>query len=133
MEYVYFVFLIVFVVVGFRVIADEPFAGLIMLIIAGLLIFVPYANHNSNLATIEFSNQIIKVKTDYKSSLKQQLESLPSVEGAILNADSPCSQMVKEIASVEREVMQANQNVLYAEISIKKRERFATAFVLWFF
>jgi len=132
MEYVYFVFLVVLIITSTIGMLASGFS--VIGVALGLaLMTVPYANHNSDLASVEFQERIIKIETDYAKKLRSQLNSLPKVDNSLLNADTPYSAIVVEISNSERRVRDANETILNAEISIAKRGRFITAFALWFF
>ena len=111
-------------------------------IVFGVLLFIfaftcgiafPYMSHNSSLATIENSAEIIKIQEDYKLKLKGQLDSLPKVDVSLMSGDSPYSSIISEIARSEQKILTANEEVLSAKIKIQKRERGLTSYILWFF
>lgn len=124
--------LCVFMVFSFEF--DSTMSGVILgLIVLVCGVFLPYISHNSSLATIDNSERIIQIQSEYKESLIEQLNSLPKTDAALMNSDSPVSSIVEEIASAEGKIAQAKQDVLDAEISIQKRKRGLTSYILWFF
>jgi hypothetical protein len=133
MEYVYFIFLIGLVIAGsLTLFAGEP-VGFFVTAFGLALIGFPYAFHNSDIAKVDYAARIIKVETDYSEKLRVQLGSLPKVNSSLMNSDTPYASIVTELALSEKRVRDANADILDAEMSIEKRKRFATAFVLWFF
>lgn len=109
------------------------FGLVLFLVVFGIGIVIPYAFHNASLATIENSVEIVKIQEDYKSRLKAQLDTLPKVDGALMNGDSPYKSIISEIAVSEQKIVSANETILSAKMSVQKRERGMTSYVLWFF
>ena len=132
-----FTLLIFFLLVSMVLIAragDGLIFGFILFFVSFVVgIVIPYASHNNAIANIENSEAIVKIQEDYKERLKIQLDSLPKVNSSLMNADSPYRSIVSEIAVSEQKIAEANEKVLNSKISIQKRKRGMTSYILWFF
>ena len=134
-----FILLVAFLLMSvFIIVTANDVGGVVCGIVLFLVLFacgvvIPYVSHNSSLANIENSAAIVKIQEDYKERLKSQLESLPKVNASLMNADSPYKAIVSEIAVAEQKIATANETVLDSKISIQKRERGMTSYILWFF
>lgn len=134
-----FLLLIVCFVVGCFLLAsatiwnDNGIVGFLMVALPILCFVLPYWVHNSNLATVENSEKIIQINTDYRERMQQQLKDFEVKGVSLLNADTPVKSIVSEIATAERNIMEAEQEILNAEISIERRKRGMSSYILWFF
>lgn len=132
-----FILMVAFLVIAILIMTTSHdglgFGLILFLIIFGVGVIIPYSFHNSSLATIENSAEIVKIQEDYKSRLKAQLDTLPKVDGALMNSDSPYRSIISEIAISEQKIVTANEEILSAKMSIQKRERGLTSYILWFF
>ena len=132
-----FILIVVFLLISIGMMIasiDTLMAGLgLFFVIFGFCVITPYIFHNSSLATIENSAEIVKIQEDYKSRLKSQLDTLPKVDGALMNSDSPYNSIISEIAISEQKIVNANEKILSAKMSIQQRERGLTSYILWFF
>ena len=113
---------------------EGPFIGIVIL---GLVfcfgILMPYSLHNMDLTRIEHSLEIVQIQEDYREGLKEQLNTLPELNGSLMNEDSPYRSIISQIAASEGRIAAANENVLDSKMSIERRERGLTSYILWFF
>ncbi len=94
---------------------------------------IPYVIHNSSVVKIKNSEAIIEIQVEYKSKLEERLNSIPDQKIALMNADSPVSTIVKEIALSEQSIRDANESILSAKMNIQARESGLTSYILWFY
>jgi len=132
-----FVLLVIFIILSVLLMISSwegSIVGFVMFVILfGCGVAIPYTSHNSDIANIENSQAIIKIQEDYKDRLNSQLNSMPKIDGSLMNGDSPYKSIVSEIAVAEQKIASANERVLESRIDIQKRERGLTSYIIWFF
>jgi len=122
-------FLVLFVLIALLVlcahVGDEKsfgFSGLMIVVWVGCA-GGSHFSHVGDLATIETQQQTINIQKEKVERLNTVLISLKSNNTALMNADTPMTKLIEEIALSEKDFANARISLVAAKKSIAAREK----------
>lgn len=134
MSIIVFVFAVLLIICCLVVIAEEPGLSVFgSLAVAALFFGIPYVslNYDVNLAIAE--KQYIELEEEYIADLREQLDSFPKFDAALMNNDTPVAAITQSLHDAQKTLRERKVSILDAKRDIAARRTGLTAYIFWFY